>query len=184
MQVICRTSVLQYFVYNHHFVLQKGFNALMVAARAGHLNVVRILVQEKADLEAVNDLGFTALLLAAQRGELCVVQYLVENNANIEHFNKKGFTALHWACNTGNDAVAAFLLHRGASARVANNGGYTPIHACAGREEYSKCLKVILKHDPRLLVSCMKVLFRILACVFKEIPSATSNCVFTLIQCM
>ena len=54
------------------------------AARRGHIEVVRFLLEKGAYVGAVNDLwGRTALHEAAKGGHIEVVRFLVENGANV-----------------------------------------------------------------------------------------------------
>ena len=58
--------------------------ALRWASKNGHLEVVKYLVENKANIHAQND---EALRLASENGHLEVVKYLVENKANIHAQN-------------------------------------------------------------------------------------------------
>ena len=51
--------------------------ALHWAADMGHLEVVELLIKEKADLKAVDSNGLTALLWAAARGQVDCAKALI-----------------------------------------------------------------------------------------------------------
>jgi ankyrin repeat protein len=55
----------------------------MVAASKGHESVVEILLQEGANIEAVDENGCTALMYAAMVDHESIVKLLLANNANI-----------------------------------------------------------------------------------------------------
>jgi ankyrin repeat protein len=55
---------------------------LFVAAYAGHCNIIKLLVQHKADINWQDDDGMTALWLAIEFGELETVKCLLEQDAN------------------------------------------------------------------------------------------------------
>jgi ankyrin repeat protein len=55
---------------------------LFVAAYAGHCNIIKLLVQHKADINWQDDDGMTALWLAIEFGELETVKCLLEQGAN------------------------------------------------------------------------------------------------------
>ena len=59
-----------------------GYNALMYAAYAGHLELCQLLLRHGADVSAENDEGCSALFLAAQQGRADVVAQLLEHGAD------------------------------------------------------------------------------------------------------
>ena len=60
----------------------EGYNALMYAAYAGHLELCQLLLRHGADVSAENDEGCSALFLAAQQGRADVVAQLLEHGAD------------------------------------------------------------------------------------------------------
>ena len=73
-----------------------GITVLMLAAGAGHVEVVRFLVANGADINAQDDLfDRTVLMWAAFGGHVEVVRFLVANGADIHaQDNLYGRTAL------------------------------------------------------------------------------------------
>lgn len=57
------------------FILQNGLNALHLASKEGHVNVVRELLQRGANVDAATKKGNTALHIASL-GELISTAYL------------------------------------------------------------------------------------------------------------
>ena len=57
---------------------------LHLAASHGHLSVVEYLVNQKADINAINNDDWSPLHYAAINGHLNVVEYLVNQKANIK----------------------------------------------------------------------------------------------------
>ena len=57
---------------------------LIVAAMWGHIEVVTLLLNAGANIEAVNHSGHTALITAASQGEVEVVKLLLEWKANVQ----------------------------------------------------------------------------------------------------
>lgn len=89
--------------------------ALHLAAREGHVTLVKLLVDSGAEIEARTMLGETALLLAASCGHKEVVQMLLELGANVNECCYKGYTALHYATIYGHTELVQLLADSGAS---------------------------------------------------------------------
>ena len=100
-----------------------GETALMEASENGHLNIVKHLIANGADINATDNEGNTALMYASHCGYICTVKYLVENGSNLFHKNESNETALLDSINEGyyeitnhikqsikNRQVSAFLL--------------------------------------------------------------------------
>jgi ankyrin repeat protein len=71
-----------------------GSTPLYAAAYAGHVDVVAVLLQGKADVHAARDDGCTAMHAAARNGHMKVVEALVEGGADLSRPGKRGLTPL------------------------------------------------------------------------------------------
>jgi ankyrin repeat protein len=74
-----------------------GVTALVLAARQGNLDAVRVLAESGADINKASGDGSTAMLVAIQNGHYDVARYLVEKGADINLANQKGWTPLYLA---------------------------------------------------------------------------------------
>lgn len=94
-----------------------GLSLLMLAAKKGHLEIVRVLLDRGA---AVNWLatyyGWTALTYAANAGHAEIVCLLLEHGADPAVKAVRGKTALVVAADRGHTAVVAALLEAGTDA--------------------------------------------------------------------
>ena len=90
--------------------------ALMKAAGQGHIEVVRFLVGQGADLNIRNNQGQNALMFAAAGGHLAVVLFLIDSGANassLSFFYSYEYgpdTPLMWAAYGGHLDVVQVLL--------------------------------------------------------------------------
>ncbi|HUI79009.1 MAG TPA: ankyrin repeat domain-containing protein [Bryobacteraceae bacterium] len=75
---------------------------------------VRILLAQKADVNAPQPDGTTALTWAARANDLELVDMLLAAGANVRAANRDGATALYQASETGNAAIVERLLRAGA----------------------------------------------------------------------
>lgn len=90
---------------------------LMRAVQLGDPQIVRALLEHKADVNAQDDEGNTALMLAASQGSARVVQLLLEYGAIPDRRSEGGTTAFSIARSKGHMLIArlierAALQHR------------------------------------------------------------------------
>ena len=71
--------------------------SLIPAAERGFFDIVRILIQNKVDINVRNNGGSTPLMMASSSGQLKIVQYLIAAGANINLKNNDGNTAFDLA---------------------------------------------------------------------------------------
>ena len=67
------------------WISEKGASPLNAACSGGHLSVVRLLLDYRADVKKTNGLYATPLMLAVRRNHLPVVRLLLEAGANVYH---------------------------------------------------------------------------------------------------
>ena len=102
---------------------------------AGHVDVVRLLVEAGAHKDFTNMDGDSALLMAALRGHVDVVRLLVEAGADKDLANYDGYTALLIADLHGYVDVVRFLVEAGVDKDLPNYDGFTPL-MLAAREDH------------------------------------------------
>lgn len=80
-----------------------GYTPIIWAALMGSLDIVELLLESLADLEACSDGGVTALVGAAEKGHEEIVGLLLENGANPNYQSSSGMgtTALIAASANG-----------------------------------------------------------------------------------
>ncbi len=84
------------------------------AARIGDMETLRILVENRAKLNARNALLQTPLFLAAQNNHPEVVIYLYRMGADLDRWDRDGVTPLTVAANEGHEEAVKVLLQLGA----------------------------------------------------------------------
>ena len=95
--------------------LDSGTTALSVAARSGHVEVVRVLLQAPAiEINHTTKAVITALSNACAKGHLDVVTLLLEKGADPNITHESGMGPLHMACLRGHTAIVEILLDAGA----------------------------------------------------------------------
>uniref|UniRef100_T1JYG8 SOCS box domain-containing protein n=1 Tax=Tetranychus urticae TaxID=32264 RepID=T1JYG8_TETUR len=109
---------------NHY---TSGFSPLHYAATYGQPEIIKLLLKEGADLNALSCHGNNALQLAAQTKSLEAVQLLIDAGSNIEKANANGQTPLAIACINNRLETVEFLLRLGADVNTTDNRGNTPL---------------------------------------------------------
>ncbi|RMZ72366.1 ankyrin repeat [Pyrenophora seminiperda CCB06] len=89
-----------------------GKSALQLAARRGHLDVVRALVEDSAELDIRNSKGETALYWAVRSGHDAIAELLLAKGADPMIEDSEGWTALDWAVIGRYPELARLLLDR------------------------------------------------------------------------
>lgn len=97
------------------------------AVNFGYLEVVRILVDLGADLNAISDeYHVTSIFKAIEMGHLEVAKYLFEHGARIDFTNAHGETPLHIACDGYQEAAVKWLISKGADVHAKTEIEETP----------------------------------------------------------
>jgi ankyrin repeat protein len=105
-----------------------GATPLMNAAAVGSLDVMRLLIDRKANVNAKSYAGATALMWAV--ADLAKVRLLVDRGADVNVASSTGRTALELAAMGGDSAaVVRLLLQHGANPRAVDAGNVTTVLA-------------------------------------------------------
>ena len=104
-----------------------GITPLMFATWEGHLDVVKLLINESAPLEAVDLNGMTALIHACSAGSAKVAKFLCEHGANLEAMDNNGLTPVKVSALNGHLDVLKVLVGQGARLESVDREGLTPL---------------------------------------------------------
>jgi ankyrin repeat protein len=74
-----------------------GWTPLHYAATGGHINLIQVLLDESAYIDAESPNGTTPLMMAARYGSLKAVQLLLDEGADVQLKNQLGLSALDFA---------------------------------------------------------------------------------------
>ena len=75
---------------------------LIYAARAGHIDAARVLLEAGADVNQLSRYGWSPLLAATQNRNYQLGTFLIENGADVNIANKGGWTPLYLATDNRN----------------------------------------------------------------------------------
>lgn len=128
-----------------NYSCEDGHSALYSAAKNGHTDCVRLLLNAEAQVNAANKNGFTPLCAAAAQGHFKCVELLIAYDANINHAADGGQTPLYLACKNGNKECIKLLLEAGTDQSVKTRDGWTPVHAAVNTGNVDS-LKLLMYH--------------------------------------
>lgn len=103
-----------------------GRSALHLASWFGHLQLVQILLDYKAEINLQENEGHTPLHLACWFGYIKICELLVKKNASLDALDHFGRTPLHFAVQHNRIDVVEFLLKSGATFDIKDCNGKTP----------------------------------------------------------
>lgn len=87
-----------------------GQTALMIAAAAGHEEIVRLIIERCHNINDTDNWSRTALMYAAENGHQHIVILLLDRVANPYDQDFRGDSALSLAISNGRDAVIKLLM--------------------------------------------------------------------------
>ena len=99
------------------------------AAMRGHPQVLRLLIENKADINVFNQFGSSPLHMAVFYNHEECVSILLKSKALLNEKNDFGMTPLMLAA-TRCPAICRMLLESGADMSVKNNSGKTAFDLC------------------------------------------------------
>ena len=143
-------------------VLSTGATPLLLAAKVGDLDAIKLLLKYKPIIDLPNAMGVTPLMAAAGMGHSFnptrgrfktdeqaadSVKLLQEAGATINGHDRNGMTALHSAAEHGWNDTVKVLVADGADLQPKDVKGLTPIDHAAGRHERAFLEPEHVKHD-------------------------------------
>ncbi|CAN1253532.1 Ankyrin repeat-containing protein At5g02620 [Linum perenne] len=129
---------------------RNGFDPFHVAAKQGHLEILRELLDVFPNLAMTTDLSCTtALHTAASQGHIDVVNLLLETDSNLAKIARNnGKTVLHSAARMGHlEVVHSLLINDPSSGLRTDKKGQTALHM-AVKGQNVEIVMELLKPDP------------------------------------
>lgn len=109
---------------------QQGTTLLMIAARVNNRELLRFLLDNRANAQRKNRYGDTALMIATLQGHEEIVRLMLERKVDP---NQTGWNALHYAAFENRAGIAALLLAAGTDINALAPNGSTALMLAAKR---------------------------------------------------
>lgn len=119
---------------------EDGRTPLYVAILEGHFDVITLLLDRGARIDACGENGWTVFHLAAGRGQESVVRLFLEHGADIEVFDERGWTPLCAAVRWEKPEIVTLLLKVGAEVNL------------EGADEWAQPLSLAVERNNEALV--------------------------------
>jgi ankyrin repeat protein len=116
---------------------------LYLACQQGETEIIRLLLEKKADPNQKCFDGWTPLHTAAVRGRADVVDSLLKAGADHNIRNNYESTPIILAAGNGSDDVVRLLLSKGADPKVINSTGSSALHRAA-QNGHIECAKLLV----------------------------------------
>lgn len=130
---------------------QHGTTALHFAARAGHVEVCKYLIDNGFDLHAVDKSRETPLYSACSLSRKNVFAFLLERGSKVDTRDWTGATPLHQVIGNGGDVeMCSLLIERGAPVDAAMDVcGQTPLNLAAYLNRDDIC-ELLVEHGANI----------------------------------
>lgn len=125
------------------FLLDRGANseeagfAMKWAALEGHMDIARFLLEKGAAIDARRDDGRTALMEFSRTGRSNMVSILLNGGADVDMQDECGASALTLAAETGHVKVVQMLVNSGADVNAQDCFGLTALMRAAKKGDVS-----------------------------------------------
>lgn len=155
---------------------------LHYASKAGHLEIVKLLLTYGADIDLQGRLQYSALHHAARHGHTDVARLLLTSGANPNLLDALGESPLHCAATSGSENIAKLLLDHGANVNLVDDMSDSPlseaIHGCK-----TDTVKILLVHgaNPNIADKNNQTIFSVACDKFTQNPEQAIEMVKLLV---
>jgi hypothetical protein len=111
----------------NHAAPRKGDTLLYYACESENLEMVKLILQAKPQVDLATTAQRTPLSIACEKGNADIVKVLIEAGADVNIADDQKRTPLLLACMQGHENVVEQLIAAGAKVDQADNKGQTPL---------------------------------------------------------
>lgn len=130
---------------NNHY--GNGNTLLTLASYHGNSDIIDLLIENGADLDAKNKDGVTALMISSNEGYVDIIKNLLKNSASINIQDNKGFTVIFHA--EQQICVIDLLVKNGANLDIKDKHGNTAL-IFAARKGQKDIIELLIKYGANI----------------------------------
>ena len=129
-----------------------GCTPLFIAAAFGDLEIMRLLLEKGAQVNACDKAHCTPLMIASASwySDVNVVKLLIEREADLALQDQDGKTAIHYAVDGNSDEILSCLIENGADVNARSNDNCTPLMVGSKCNCHIDLLKLLVKHGAEI----------------------------------
>ncbi|RDW65991.1 hypothetical protein BP6252_09626 [Coleophoma cylindrospora] len=146
----CNETLLSVLLETGKYMLNgkdsKGRTPLSWAAGGGHVAMIKVLLENGAEVDSKDNSGRTPMSWAATNGNEAMVKLLLEKGAEVSSKDNSGRTPMSWAAAHGHQAVVKLLLEKGAEVDSKDNSSRNPM-SWAAANEHQAVVKLSLEKE-------------------------------------
>ncbi|NP_001120480.1 ankyrin repeat and death domain-containing protein 1B [Xenopus tropicalis] len=120
---------------DHHEILLHKEMAFHDAAKKDDVLAMTRLLEQKANINAKNNLNRTALHFAVAANKMQAVSFLLSHKARVDIADKHGLTVLHLAAWSADLTIVQMLIKAGISQKATNQDGMNVLHFAAQNDK-------------------------------------------------
>jgi ankyrin repeat protein len=128
---------------------ERVWTPLMLALKNGHTDIVKLLVEDGADIHTIIRQE-NAISLASANGHAGIVKILLDAGADPHFSGANGSSLLCLAASNAHEEVVRLLLEEGVPVNQENNDGSRPLHLAACRKGSVAVMKELLRHGAEI----------------------------------
>ncbi|KAF5296874.1 hypothetical protein FQA39_LY12392 [Lamprigera yunnana] len=130
-----------------------GITSLMLASRNGNVNIIKMLLNAGAFVNAVDDTGLSAFYHCIKSNNQHLIQILNQRGADIDIRDVYGITPLLYSIKKSNWNVTNRLLDIGANPNICSYNGDYPIKLLIQKERTNILKKILTKTFRNITIS-------------------------------
>ena len=132
----------------------EGLTALHYAANKGSIPLLKLLIENGANVDVVTKLGKNLMHLAAEGNQPSMLIYLLtEEHQSAQSVDENGSTPLHWACYFGAEEAVDFLLNLKVDINEQDKEKLTPLHLATNEGRENIVIKLLQKNADKNLAN-------------------------------
>jgi len=148
-------TLLDYFKYDVNLRSKNNQTPLMIACNYGSIEIIRLLIERGAQVNAKDDTGFSPLLYSVKQGYLPQAVYLLHHKADPTTRDANGCSVVHWAAYKNHVFMLELFKRLGFDLNCTDATGLTPLDRALQSDGY-QAVKYLLENGDGKMPANMK----------------------------